>query len=127
MSKQHRVSELNDRIKRKKFGVVLARISKHDSITRIKCSKPKYKLLKLQIVKKKTEYEYTKVIFTREVVKFSYNEWIQIQEIIDKHKDMHDQEVKLTIQQLFKKVKKLNLLPSVAPSRSSTIEITCTP
>ena len=48
---------------------------------------------------KKVEYEYTEVVFARELVKYGYIEWIQIHEIISKHKGVHAQEIKFSIQQ----------------------------
>lgn len=56
-------------------------------------------------MRKKVEYEYTEVIFARELVKYGYNEWIQIHEIISEHKGVNAQEVKLAIQTLINKVK----------------------
>ena len=41
---------------------------------------------------------------------------MQIQGIIDKHKGVHAQEVKLAINHLLNKVMKLNFVPSVGPS-----------
>ncbi|CAI9266031.1 unnamed protein product [Lactuca saligna] len=127
MDKQHRISELNDRINIKKFGDVLARRSEHDPIIRVRCTKPRNESLKLHFVRKKTGYEYTEVILPRELVKFGYSKWIQIREIIGKHKGIHAQVVKLAIQKLLNKVKKLNLVPSVGPSRPSTSGRTVTP
>ena len=69
----------------KKFGDVLARRTNPDPIIKVRCTKPRNELLKLHLVRKKTEYEYTEVIFACEQVKFGYNEWMQIQEIIVKH------------------------------------------
>lgn len=57
-----------------------------------------------------------KLYFSRELVKYGYNEWIQIQKIIAKHKGIHAQEVKLGLQQLINKFKKLNLVPSADTS-----------
>lgn len=62
------------------------------------------------------DYEYIEVVFARELFKYGYNEWIQIQDIIDKHKGIHAQEVKLALQQLISKVNKLNLVPSAGSS-----------
>ncbi|CAI9290131.1 unnamed protein product [Lactuca saligna] len=99
MDIQHKVSDLNNRVR---------------------CTKPRNESLKLHLVRKKTEYEYTKVVFARELIKFGYSEWIKIQEIIEKNKGIHPREVKLAIHQLLNKVKKLNLVPSTGPSRPST-------
>lgn len=106
-------------INRKKFGDVLNCRTKPDPIIRVRCTKPRNESLKLLLVKTKTEYEYTQVIYARELVKFGCNQWIQIQELIDKHKDIHPREVKLAIHQLLNKVKKLNLVPSTSPPRPS--------
>lgn len=88
-----------------------------------KALNPKNESLKLHLVRKKVEYEYTDIIFANELVKFGY-EWIQIHEIISKHKGFHTQEVKLEIQTLINKVKKLNFVPSIVPSQPSTLERT---
>ncbi|CAI9300651.1 unnamed protein product [Lactuca saligna] len=127
MGKKNRVLELNDRINRKKFGDVLTRRTNPDPIIRVRYTKPRNKYLKLHLVRKNTEYEYTEVVFARELVKFGYNDWIQIQEIINKHKGSHAQEVTLAIQQLLNKVKKLNRVPSLGPSRPSTPGRPCAP
>lgn len=98
MEKQHKVSNLNDRIYRKKFGDVHTCISRPDPIIKVRCIKPRNESLKLHLVTKKNDSEYTKVVFTHELVKFGYTGWMQIQEIIDKHKGIYAQEVKLAIQ-----------------------------
>ncbi|CAI9272071.1 unnamed protein product [Lactuca saligna] len=112
VEKQQIFSDRNDQIDRKKFGDVLTRRSKLDPIIKVRYTKPRNESLKLHLVRKKIEYEYIEVVFSRELVNFGYNEWMQIQEIIDKHKGIHAQEVKLAIQQLLSKVKKLNLVSS---------------
>ena len=104
VEKQHMVSELNDRINRKKFGDVLNRRTKPAPIIKVRCTKPRNESLKLHLVRKKTEYEYTKVVFSLELVKCGYSEWMKIQEIIDKYKGINAQEVKLEIQRLINKV-----------------------
>ncbi|CAI9296761.1 unnamed protein product [Lactuca saligna] len=114
--KQHIVSDLNDQIDRKKFGDVLTHGSKPNPIIKVRFTKLRNESLKLHLVRKKTKYEYTEVVYARELVKFGYGEWTKIQGINDKHKGVHAQEVKLVIQQLLNKVKKLNLVPSVGPS-----------
>ena len=88
---QHIVSNLYDQIDRKKFGDVLTQRTKPDPIIKVRCTKPHTDSLKLHLVRKKSEYEYTKVVFARELVKFGYNEWMQILEIINKHKSVHAQ------------------------------------
>ncbi|CAI9267396.1 unnamed protein product [Lactuca saligna] len=97
VEKQYIVSDLNGQIDRKKFGDVLTRRSKPDPIIKVRCTKLRNKSLKLHLVRKKTEYEYTEVAYAHEPVKFGYSEWMQIQGIIDKHKGVHAQEVKLAI------------------------------
>ncbi|CAI9280263.1 unnamed protein product [Lactuca saligna] len=114
-------------INQKKFGNVLRRRYQPDPIIKVIRTKPKNKCLKLHMVKEKAEDEDIEVIFARELVKYGYNEWIQIQEIISKHKGIHAQEVKLAIETLINKVKKLNLVPSVGPSQPSTSERTSKP
>ncbi|CAI9276066.1 unnamed protein product [Lactuca saligna] len=83
--------------------------------------------LKIHMVRKKFKYEYIDVIFALELVKYGHSEWIQIQEIIYKQIGVQSQEVKLAIQHLINKVKKLNLMPSVGPSQPSTSERTGKP
>ncbi|CAI9292359.1 unnamed protein product [Lactuca saligna] len=95
MEKQHIVSYLNDRIDRRNFRDVLTRRSKPDRIIILICTKARNESLKLHLVRKKTKYEYNEVFYAHELVKFGYNKWIQIQEIIDKYKGVHAQEVKL--------------------------------
>ncbi|CAI9269850.1 unnamed protein product [Lactuca saligna] len=72
--------------------------------------------LKIHLVRKKTEYKYPKIIFSHDLIKYGYTKWIQIQDIIAKHKGIHSQEVKFGLQQLTNKVKRLNLVPSATPS-----------
>lgn len=103
-AQQKRVSKLNVRTDRKKFGYVLARRSKIDPMIKVGCTKPKNESLNIHLVRKKMDYEYIEVVFARELFKYGYNEWIQIQDIIDKHKGIHAQEVKLALQQLISKV-----------------------
>ncbi|CAI9290108.1 unnamed protein product [Lactuca saligna] len=109
VERQHIVLNLYERIDRKKFGDVLTRRTKPNPIIRVRCTKPNNESLKLHLVRKKITYGYTKVVFVHELVKFSYSEWMQILEIINKHKSVHAQERKLEIQ-LLNKVKKLNLM-----------------
>ena len=97
MEKYHRGSDLNNQIHRKKFGDVLTCRSNPDPIIKVRCTKPGTESLKLHLVRKKTKYEYTEVVFARELVKFGYNEWMRILEIINKHKSVHAQEVKFSI------------------------------
>ncbi|CAI9267623.1 unnamed protein product [Lactuca saligna] len=121
VEKQHIISDLNDRIERKKFGDALTRRRKPDPIIKVRCPKPKNESVKLHLVRKKVKVEYTKVVFAHELVKFGYSEWMQILEIINKKKGVHAQEVKLAILHVFNKVEKLNLVLSAAPSASSSI------
>ncbi|CAI9260052.1 unnamed protein product [Lactuca saligna] len=118
MDKQHIVSNLYNQINRKKLERFLRK--NPNPIIRVRCTKPKNDSLKLHLVRKKTEYEYTEVMFAHQLVKFSYNKWMQILEIINKYKSVHAQEVKLEIQQLLNKVKKPNLVPSTGPLASSS-------
>lgn len=68
---------MNERINQKKFGDVLARKYQPDSFIKVRCSKPKNESLKIHLVRKKAEYEYTEVIFAHELVKYGYD-WTQI-------------------------------------------------
>ncbi|KAL7583869.1 hypothetical protein Lser_V15G42257 [Lactuca serriola] len=97
VEKQHIVLDLNDRIDRKEFGDIMTQRTKLDPIMKVIRTKPTNEYLKLQLVRKKREYEYTEVIFARELVKFGYSECMHIHEIINKHKGIHVQEVKLAI------------------------------
>ncbi|CAI9285240.1 unnamed protein product [Lactuca saligna] len=119
VEKQDIVLDLNDRINRKNFRDVMTRRTKPDPIIKVRCTKPKNKSLKLYLIRKKVKFSYTDVALSRELVKFCYNEWMQILEIIDQHKGVHAQEVKLAVQHLLNKLKKLNLVPSVGLSASS--------
>ena len=78
MEKQYIVSELNDQIDRRKFGDIHTRGSKPDPITKVRCMKLRNESLKLHLVRKKTKYEYIKVVFSCQLVKFDYSEWMQI-------------------------------------------------
>ncbi|CAI9279662.1 unnamed protein product [Lactuca saligna] len=84
VAQKKRVSELCDKIDKKKFGEVIGRRSVLDPIINVMCTKPKDESLKIHLVRMKTKYEYIEVVFSRELVKYGYNEWIQIQEIIGK-------------------------------------------
>lgn len=121
------VSDLCDKIDRKKFGDIIGRRSKFDPIIKVRCIKTKDELLKIHLVRKKAEYEYTEVVFSRDLVKYGYIEWIQILEIIGKHKGIRAQEVKLALQHLINKVKNLNLVPSVGYSQQSSSSTTPKP
>lgn len=78
VTKWNMVSELNDRINEKKFRDVLGQRYQPDPIMKVKRSKPKDESLKIHLVWKKEEYEYTKVVFACELVKYNYIDWIQI-------------------------------------------------
>lgn len=78
MEKQNMVSGLNDRIDRNNFGDVLNKRTNHDAIIKVRCTKPSNESLNYQLVRKKSEYEYTEVVFSHELIKFGYNEWMQI-------------------------------------------------
>mgnify|MGYP001547488319 CR=1 FL=1 len=83
------VSELCDRIDRKNIGDVLTHRTMLNPIIKVRWTKLKNYSLKLHLDRKKTEYEYNKVVFARELVKFGYNKRMWIQGIIDKHKAVH--------------------------------------
>lgn len=63
-------------------------------------------MLKVHLIRKKVEYEYIKIVFAHELVKYGYNEWIQIQDLISKNKSIHAEELKFALQQMINKVKK---------------------
>lgn len=67
--------------------------------------------LKVHVVRKKTEYEYNGVLFACELVNYGFNECIHIQDIISKHKGIYALKLKLVLQQMINKVKKINLIP----------------
>lgn len=92
LAKRNRVSELDDRTNRRKFRNVVGQRYQPDPIIKLICTELKNDSLKLHMVRKNSELGYTKL------VKYGYNVWIQIQEIISKHKCVHTQEVKLAIQ-----------------------------
>ena len=75
---QKRVLKLNVRINRKKFENVLVWRIKSGPIINFRCIKTKDESLKVHLVRKKTEYEYTEFVLARELVKFGYSEWIQM-------------------------------------------------
>lgn len=120
VTQRKRVSELNVHIDMKKFENVLVQRIKSNPIMKVRCNKPKEERLKVHLIRKKTKYEYSEILFSRELVKYGYNEWIQIQDIITKHKGIHTEELKLALQQMINKLKRLNLVPSVGPSQPFT-------
>ena len=78
VEKKHRVSELNEQIERKKFGDVLTQRTNLDPTIKVRCTKTRNESLKLHLVRKKSEYEYTGVVFASELIKSGYNKWMQI-------------------------------------------------
>lgn len=89
---------MNARIDRKKFEYILDRRIKSNPIIKVMCTKPKDESLKVYLIRKKTWYDYIEIMFAHELVKYVNNEWIQIQDVVSKHKGIHAHELNLALQ-----------------------------
>ncbi|CAI9280910.1 unnamed protein product [Lactuca saligna] len=65
--------------------------------------------------------QYIKVLFVNELVKFGYNEWFQLLELVKKQKGKYTKELRLVLEKLIKKVKGLDsvLKTPTKPSSNS--------
>lgn len=66
--------------------------------------------------------EYTEVMPSQDLVKFRYNEWMQLLELINKQKGKYVEELRLILERLITKANDLDLVPKTSdkPSSSST-------
>ena len=111
VAKKKTIKDIMLKIDRSKYIDVHIKRSKPDPIIRVRCTKPKKdKKLAMLLIRKSHDQSYTEVIFVRELLKYGYNEWIKILDIIKNHKGIHAQELKLTLDILINKVKGLDLV-----------------
>lgn len=65
------------------FGDIIVWRTMPNPIIKVSCTKPKDESLKTRLIKKKMEYENIEFVYAHEFVKYLYNEWIHIQDVID--------------------------------------------
>ena len=87
----------------------------------MRCTKlKKEKVLTVHITRDGPSHRYTEVIFASELTKYGFSEWTQMQSIIENHKGIHAEELKLALKSLIEKIKKLDLVLADKDKRPST-------
>ena len=109
-----------------RFQDVKTRRVSPDQIIRVRATKPnRNPMLNIMITRQESQNQsakpYTEVLHPRELAKLGFTEWEQILSIVSKHKSKAAAEVKIAIETLIDKVRRLGLIPSEdKPKRRSS-------
>ncbi|CAH1431860.1 unnamed protein product [Lactuca virosa] len=123
VEKKKKLDDVKSKINVSKYVGVFARRFFKDSIVKVRCTKPKSQnILTVHLTRKDDKCEYLKKVLCPDLVKYGYNEWLEIANIVKGHHGIHSQELNLTLNVMINKVQNLNLILTDA-STSTSISI----